>query len=129
MSIGSGFIIGWNSFSFPRRQRAQGFVTSTPLPDGRIIYIVVEGDNCGQVALLHGITVAQLRQFNTRLDENCTLAVGQQLVVGVVSSNVPTAGPAPTIPSHRYNDAGQRHHGSLRAAFQRSERGCFATGE
>ena len=78
---------------------AQGFVTSTPLPDGRIIYIVVEGDNCGQVALLHGITVTQLRQFNSHLDENCTLAVGQQLVVGVVSSNLPTAGPAPTIPS------------------------------
>jgi hypothetical protein len=48
---------------------------------------------------LHGITVPQLRQLNTRLDENCTLTVGQQLVVGVVASNVATAGPAPTLPS------------------------------
>jgi hypothetical protein len=75
------------------------FVTSTPGPDGRILYTVVEGDNCGQVALLHGITVQQLRQFNTRLDENCTLTVGQQLVVGLAASNEPTAGPAPTLPS------------------------------
>ena len=77
--------------------RAQGFVTATPGPDGRILYTVVEGDNCGQVALLHGITVAQLRQLNSRLDPNCTLVVGQQLVVGVVSTG-PTAGPAPTLP-------------------------------
>jgi len=75
----------------------QGFVTSTPGPDGRILYIVVEGDNCGQVALLHGITVPQLRQFNTRLDQDCTLTVGQQLVVGLVPQiTAPTAGPAPT---------------------------------
>src|SRR5512141_2484282 len=77
--------------------RTQGFVTATPGPDGRILYIVQEGDTCGQVALLHGITVPQLRQLNGRLDTNCTLAVGQQLVVGVVSK-APTAGPAPTLP-------------------------------
>lgn len=75
------------------------FVTATPGPDGRILYIVVEGDSCLQVALLHGITVQQLRQFNTRLDENCTLAVGQQLVVGLAQPEAPTAGPAPTLPS------------------------------
>jgi murein DD-endopeptidase MepM/ murein hydrolase activator NlpD len=75
------------------------FVTSTPGPDGRILYTVVAGDSCLQVAFLHGITVPQLRQFNSRLDENCTLTVGQQLVVGLVSSNIATAGPAPTLPS------------------------------
>jgi hypothetical protein len=77
----------------------QGFATSTPGPDGRIIYIVKAGDTCSQVALLHGITVTQLRQFNTRLDENCTLSVNQPLVVGLSVSNIPTAGPAPTLPS------------------------------
>jgi len=74
------------------------FVTSTPGPDGRIIYIVVVGDSCSSIALLHGIGVAQLRQLNSRLDENCTITVGQQLVVGLASSNAPTAGPAPTLP-------------------------------
>jgi murein DD-endopeptidase MepM/ murein hydrolase activator NlpD len=79
----------------PERQ----FVTATPGPDGRIMYVVVEGDSCLQVALLHGITVPQLRQFNTRLDEDCTLSVGQQLVVGLAQAEAPTAGPAPTLPS------------------------------
>ncbi|MCI0549814.1 MAG: LysM peptidoglycan-binding domain-containing protein [Anaerolineae bacterium] len=74
------------------------FVTATPGPDGRILYTVVEGDNCSIVAFNHGITVPQLRQLNTRLDENCTLTVGQQIVVGLASSNAPTAGPAPTLP-------------------------------
>ena len=75
------------------------FVTATPGPDGRILYTVVAGDSCLQVAFLHGITVPQLRQFNTRLDENCTLTVGQQLVVGLVSSTIATAGPVATLPS------------------------------
>jgi hypothetical protein len=74
------------------------FVTATPLPDGRILYTVVAGDSCLQVSLLHAITVGQLRQYNTRLDENCTLTVGQQLVVGVVSQ-VATAGPSPVLPT------------------------------
>ena len=74
------------------------FVTATPGPDGRILYTVVAGDSCLQVAFLHGITVPQLRLLNTRLDENCTLTVGQQLVVGVVSSSIATA-PVATLPS------------------------------
>jgi hypothetical protein len=78
---------------------AQGFLTATPGPDGRILYVVVEGDNCGQVALLHGITIQQLRLFNPRLNEDCTLSVGQQLVVGLPQAAAPTAGPAPTLPS------------------------------
>ena len=76
----------------------QGFVTATPGPDGRILYIVLEGDSCLQVALLHGITLPQLRQLNNRLDENCTLIAGQQLVVGLAQPEAPTAGPAPTLP-------------------------------
>ena len=76
---------------------AQGFQTATPQPDGRILYIVQEGDICSGVALRHGISVAQLRQFNTRLDENCTLSIGQQLIVGLAIQTGPTAGPAPTL--------------------------------
>ena len=73
------------------------FVTATPGPDGRILYTVVAGDSCLQVALLHGTTVPQLRQLNTRLDEDCTLLPGQQLVVGLAQPEAPTAGPAPTL--------------------------------
>src|SRR6266508_6795783 len=78
---------------------SQGFLTATPMPDGRILYIVKEGDTCSSVALIHGIGVAQLRQYNSRLDQDCTLIPGQQLVVGLAILNVPTGGPAPTLPS------------------------------
>ena len=74
------------------------FVTATPGPDGRILYTVVDGDNCSIVAFNHGITVPELRALNTRLDENCTLTVGQQVVVGLAQQEGPTAGPAPTLP-------------------------------
>jgi len=78
---------------------AQGFVTATPGPDGRILYTVVEGDSCSTVAFLHGITVQQIRQFNTRLDENCTLTIGQQIIVGLSQPETgPTPGPVPTLP-------------------------------
>lgn len=76
----------------------QGIATNTAQPDGRILYFVQEGDTCSLVALKHAITVQQLRQFNTRLDENCTLTIGQQLTVGLISLSGPTAGPAPTLP-------------------------------
>ena len=79
----------------------QGFVTNTPGPDGRIMYVVAEGDNCSGIALNHGITVQQLRQYNTRLDDACTIAPGQQLVVGLAPPvTAPTIGiiPTPTVP-------------------------------
>ena len=76
---------------------AQGFMTNTPQPDGRILYIVLEGETCSDVAFKHGISVAQLRQFNTRLDTDCTLTIGQQLVVGLAVQAGPTPGPAPTL--------------------------------
>ena len=87
------------AFPVSAAPQPQGFVTSTPGPDGRIIYIVKEGDTCSQVALLHGITVPQLRQFNTRLDENCTLNPGQQLIVGLSVSSLPTLPPPATLVS------------------------------
>jgi hypothetical protein len=76
---------------------AQSFVTSTPGADGRILYTVVGGDNCSSVAFQNGITVPQLRLYNTRLDADCTLTIGELLVVGLVQAPGPTAGPAPTL--------------------------------
>lgn len=71
--------------------------TATPGPDGRILYTVQAGDNCFRVAALHGITMEQLRQLNAKLDENCTLIEGQELLIGIVSlAGTPTAGPSPT---------------------------------
>jgi LysM repeat protein len=64
---------------------AQQYLTPTPGDDGRIIYVVQAGDNCFRVAALHGITVDQLRQLNSKLDENCTLVQGQELLIGIVA--------------------------------------------
>ena len=72
--------------------------TPTPGADGRIIYIVQPGDSCIRVAVLNGISVEQLRQLNSKLDENCTLVEGQELLVGIISvAGTPTAGPSPTL--------------------------------
>ncbi len=70
---------------------AQQYVTPTPGTDGRIIYVVQAGDNCFRVAALHGISVDQLRQLNSKLDENCTLVEGQELLIGVVAAATSTA--------------------------------------
>jgi murein DD-endopeptidase MepM/ murein hydrolase activator NlpD len=71
--------------------------TATPGLDGRILYVVQPGDNCFRVAAIHGITVDQLRQLNSRLDENCNLIEGQELLIGIISmEGTPTAGPSPT---------------------------------
>jgi len=71
--------------------------TATPGADGRILYIVQPGDSCYRVAAIHSITVEQLRQLNSKLDESCTLIEGQELLIGIVSlEGTPTAGPSPT---------------------------------
>lgn len=75
----------------------QAIPTPTAGPDGRIIYIVQPGDSCTRAALINGISVDQLRQLNSRLDENCTLVEGQELLIGIISlAGTPTAGPSPT---------------------------------
>jgi hypothetical protein len=75
----------------------QQISTPTPGADGRIIYIVQAGDNCSRVALLNAITIEQLRQLNSKLDENCSLVEGQELLISIVSlAGTPTAGPSPT---------------------------------
>ena len=84
----------------------QQYVTPTPRDDGRIIYVVQSGDNCFRVAALHGISVDQLRQLNSKLDENCTLTEGQELLIGIaavatltvpvnVAAGTPTVTPTP----------------------------------
>ena len=75
------------------------FETPTPGPDGRIIYTVRDGDSCQRITLLHNIDLNQLRSLNPDLDENCTVIVGQKLMIGVGGpANAPTftSGPSPT---------------------------------
>jgi hypothetical protein len=74
------------------------FPSPTPGADGRIIYIVQAGDSCFRIEALYGITVDQLRGLNPQLDENCTLVVGEELMLGIggPAAQSPTPGPSPT---------------------------------
>ncbi len=75
------------------------FSTPTPGPDGRIIYTVREGDNCQRIWLLHNIDENQLRALNPDLDEDCTVVVGQKVMIGIggpAAAPTITPGPSPT---------------------------------
>jgi hypothetical protein len=65
------------------------YQTPTAYPDGRVIYIVQPNDTCIRVELLTGVKIEQLRTLN-KLDQNCSLTVGKELLLTVVT-------PAPTI--------------------------------
>ncbi|MFZ5858243.1 MAG: LysM peptidoglycan-binding domain-containing protein [Chloroflexota bacterium] len=80
----------------PPPQLAQ-YSTPTPGPDGRIIYIVQEGDSCTSISLKTGVSIELLLGQNPTL--NCDLVVvGQQLLLGLggPAAYTPTAGPSPT---------------------------------
>ena len=71
--------------------------TPTPGPDGRIIYIVQEGDTLWRISAITGITLDELRRLNN-LGEGAVIVPGDRLLLGLgVPSNIqPTEGPAPT---------------------------------
>ncbi len=89
----TGLILFFGSvFSVKASDRLQTFTTPTPGPDGRIVYIVKEGQNCSMIATLAGIPLSQLRSLNS-LDENCTIRPGEQLLLGIASPPGGTATP------------------------------------
>ncbi len=72
------------------------YQTPTALPDGRIVYVVQPNDTCIRIEILTGVKVEQLRTQN-KLDQDCTLSVGKELVLGFVTPVVsPTPNPAVT---------------------------------
>ena len=73
------------------------FPTPTPGSDGRITYIVQEGDTLWRIAAVAGIEVADLRDMNF-LDADDIVFVGMQLVLGLggPAGEQPTPAPAAT---------------------------------
>ena len=87
--LGGGLLL---SLAQPARagQLSQvSYQTPTALPDGRVIYKVQAGDSCLRIQLLTAVKVDQLIGLN-KLDANCTIQPGQELVLAVVTP-VPTA--------------------------------------
>jgi murein DD-endopeptidase MepM/ murein hydrolase activator NlpD len=72
------------------------FPTPTPGPDGRIIYIVQEGDTLWRISAITGVSVDQIRSLNNLLDD--TVRPGDQLLIGLAGpvQITPTEGPSPT---------------------------------
>lgn len=71
--------------------------TPTPGPDGRIIYIVQEGDTLWRIAAITGVSVDELRRLND-LAEGDVINPGDALLLGLggPSRVQPTPGPLPT---------------------------------
>ena len=71
--------------------------TPTPGPDGRIIYVVQDGDTLWHISAITGVSVDELRHLND-LSEGDVIAPGDLLVLGMggPSGVQPTPGPAAT---------------------------------
>ncbi len=73
------------------------YFTPTPLPDGRIIYVVKANDTCISISLLNRISEDTLRSLNNIKGTDCVIRVGQQLLLGLAGpAETPTAGPSAT---------------------------------
>lgn len=71
------------------------YQTPTANPDGRVLYIVEEGDTCLRIQLLTGVTVETLRNLN-KLDQNCTINPGQELLLALIVPEA-TVTPNPNV--------------------------------
>ncbi|MBM3121417.1 MAG: LysM peptidoglycan-binding domain-containing protein [Chloroflexi bacterium] len=85
----------------PRPAAQATYATPTPGPDGKIIYIVLEGDTPWVIAARAGLSLEQLRALNG-LAASDFIVPGQQLLLGYGGPAQPTAAagaaPTPTLP-------------------------------
>ena len=105
--------LAFSALSVRASSHLQTFITPTPGADGRIIFIVQEGQNCSIISNLTGIPISQLRSLN-QLNDSCILNIGQELVIGIYqppgpsatpTSNIPTPTPLPPSPTPSQPDA------------------------
>jgi hypothetical protein len=81
--------------SGPPPQFLTSFVTPTPGPDGRIVYIVKQGDDLWTIAALSGKTLEELMALNG-IQPGDYITPGMELVLGFGGPAQPTAGPGAT---------------------------------
>ncbi len=93
-------------------QNQVSYQTPTAQPDGRVIYIVQEGDSCLRIQLLTGTTIETLRTLN-RLDQDCTVSPGKEMLLAVITpqpspTTNPNITPTPLLPTPTpFNGNGQ----------------------
>jgi len=74
----------------------QPIYTPTPLPDGRIIYIVKRGDSLLRISIITGVPIDEIRGMNNIVGDK--IIVGQELLLGFGGppEEIITPGPTPT---------------------------------
>jgi hypothetical protein len=68
--------------------------TPTPGSDGRIIYVVKQGDTLIGISIISGLTVDQIRELNDMTDDN--IFEGQKILLGLAGPAEVTITPGPT---------------------------------
>ncbi len=108
--IFSSLILAMSTLAAQASGQFQTYATPTPGADGQIIFIVQEGQNCSIIRDLTGVSISQLKSLN-RLDDACTLNVGQKLLIGMgdpsgvtLTPTVESATPTPVLPSPTPSD-------------------------
>ena len=56
-------------------------VTSTPLPDGKIIHVVASGDALWSIAVSYGVTMDEIRSLNNMAAGSTSIRIGQSLLI------------------------------------------------
>jgi hypothetical protein len=93
-----GLWIAWLALPVNASAPAQSVIpTPTADANGRIYYIIKEGDSCISISMITGVSEDQLRLLND-LKQDCSLVTGQKLLLGVVEQKTatPAATPTPT---------------------------------
>lgn len=94
-SIALGFVLiqpaSADLYTMPPKQPTP-FLTPTPGPDGKIIYIVQEGDTLWDIAAIAGITIEELMSRNG-IQPDDYITPGMQLELGLGVPLVPTFEP------------------------------------
>ena len=95
--IGLSFLLGSIPAEAAPAPQLTTFITPTPGTDGRIIYIVQEGDTLWRIAAIAGMNVADLRDLNN-LDPDDIVFPGMRLSLGTggPSAQEPTPGAVAT---------------------------------
>lgn len=77
--------------------QATPFPTPTPGPDGRILYIVKDGDTLWTIAAISNLSVEEIRNLNNMSDDIVT--VGQVLLLGLAGPAQPVQPPVQQLPT------------------------------
>lgn len=65
------------------------YMTPTPDADGRVIYVVQQGDSCISIALKNSISESDLRLLNNKQGDECIVYPGEELLLAIVEEPTP----------------------------------------